>query len=77
MDPQFASRKHAWIEFRREKFVLVDYSSNGTWVRTTDNKEIYLRREEFPLWGHGWISLGQPLDSNLDQSIEFFADCKA
>lgn len=77
VDPQFASRKHAWIEFRREKFVLVDYSSNGTWVRTADDKEIYLRREEFPLWGHGWISLGQPLAPNLNQGIEFFADYKA
>ena len=28
-----ASRMHARIERRRDKFVLVDHSSNGTWYR--------------------------------------------
>lgn len=54
-----ASRQHARIEFRRGKYVLVDQSTNGTWVRTGDGKDVYLRREELPLWGEGLISLGE------------------
>jgi adenylate cyclase len=68
---QLASRKHVWIEFRRGKFVLVDHSSNGTWVRTGDDKEIYLRREELPLWGNGHISLGEPPAGNREHRIAY------
>jgi adenylate cyclase len=57
-----ASRQHARIEFRRGRFILVDQSSNGTWVRSGSGKDTYLRREEHPLHGRGWISLGPPID---------------
>ncbi|MCG8609765.1 MAG: adenylate/guanylate cyclase domain-containing protein [Pseudomonadales bacterium] len=67
----FASRKHAWVEYRRGKFVLVDHSANGTWVRTGDNQDIFLKREELPLWGAGAISLGEPLENNVDYVIKF------
>ncbi|ABC30121.1 Adenylate cyclase, family 3 [Hahella chejuensis KCTC 2396] len=69
---QYASRKHFWIEYRRGKFVLVDHSTNGTWVKMDDEKEIYLKREELPLWGRGVISAGQPLACNQSHRIEFF-----
>lgn len=52
------SRVHAKIEYRRGKFVLIDQSTNGTFVRSEDNREVYLRREEMPLLGRGHISLG-------------------
>ena len=69
----FASRKHAWIEFRRNKFVLVDHSTNGTWVVTGNEKEMFLKREELPLRGRGVISLGEPIANNQDFLIRF--DC--
>lgn len=53
-----ASRLHAIIEFRRGKFVIIDQSTNGTFVKAGDGKEIYLRREALPLLGDGVISLG-------------------
>ena len=55
-----ASRNHATIEFTRGKFVLVDTSTNGTYVLTHDQQALYLRREVLPLWGHGLIGLGAP-----------------
>lgn len=55
-----ASRDHCHILFRRGKFVLVDHSTNGTYVWGPDQPEIYLRREELPLLGSGTISIGQP-----------------
>lgn len=54
------SREHCHIEFRRGKYVLIDHSTNGTYVSSDDQESIYLRREELPLQGRGLISLGQP-----------------
>lgn len=55
------SRQHAIVEYRRGKFLLRDQSTNGTYVLTEDGRSIYLRREEFPLWGNGKISLGKTI----------------
>jgi hypothetical protein len=56
-----ASRNHFHISHRRGKYVLVDHSTNGTWVQLEYAPEIYLRREELPLRGSGFISLGEPV----------------
>ena len=53
-----ASRRHAMIELRGDKFVLVDHSSNGTFVTPEGEKEFLLTREEAVLRGKGRISLG-------------------
>lgn len=66
-----ASRQHARIEFRRGKYILIDQSTNGTWVRMQDGKEVYLRREELPLWGKGSISLGEEVRSDNPALIQF------
>ncbi|HEY5636756.1 MAG TPA: adenylate/guanylate cyclase domain-containing protein [Burkholderiales bacterium] len=57
---RMASRAHAMIERRRDRFVLADHSANGTFVTLGDEPEIVLRREEMALRGHGWIAFGQP-----------------
>lgn len=67
-----ASRKHAQVEFRRGKFILVDQSTNGTYVKTNDGKIVYLRREELPLWGSGTIGLGEPVTGNSTNLIKFY-----
>lgn len=58
-DP-LASRRHAEIELRGEKFVLIDRSSNGTYVTFEEGKEFVLSREEVVLRGRGVIAFGQP-----------------
>jgi len=55
-----ASRHHCRIERRRDKFVLVDISTNGTYVTNKGDKEIELDREEIVLAKKGWIAFGQP-----------------
>jgi class 3 adenylate cyclase len=52
------SRHHAKIEKRRDKFVLADHSSNGTFVAIADEPEVCLRREEVMLRARGRIGLG-------------------
>ena len=72
VNSRYASRKHIWIVFRRGKFVLVDHSTNGTWIKTQAGNEVYLRREELPLRGEGLISLGESFEDSTEQKIEFF-----
>ncbi len=59
-----ASRQHAVIELRGDKFVLVDRSSNGTFVAIEGEKEFMLSREEVVLRGRGHIALGGPCPGN-------------
>jgi class 3 adenylate cyclase len=56
---RMASRAHGKIELRRDKFVLVDHSANGTFVQPEGSQEILLRREELTLNGKGRIAFGQ------------------
>lgn len=60
IDHDLASREHCHIDFRRGKYVLVDHSTNGTYVCSTDQPHMYLRREELPLQGSGEIGIGKP-----------------
>jgi class 3 adenylate cyclase len=67
-----ASRMHARIERRRDKFVFVDISSNGSYVIVKNETEIQLRREEFVLRESGSISLGHPYIKDPTEVVEFF-----
>jgi adenylate cyclase len=71
IDSDLASREHCQIQFRRGKYVLVDHSTNGTYVRGDDKTDFYLRREELPLQGSGSISLGQTLETNQHWLIRY------
>jgi len=64
------SRAHAMIERRREHFVLVDHSSNGTFVTLEGKPELKVQHEEITLLGHGWIAFGQPRAEAV-QVVEF------
>lgn len=56
-----ASRVHARIYARDRNFVIVDQSSNGTFLLIDGNDtEVLLRREEAVLGERGWIGLGNP-----------------
>ena len=66
-----ASRLHARIERRRDKFVLVDVSSNGTYCTVNDEPEIMLRREELILRGSGRICFGHAYADDAAESVEF------
>jgi adenylate cyclase len=64
------SRAHAMIERRRERFVLVDHSSNGSFVSFDGRPETKVHHEDLALVGHGWISFGQPR-ADATQAVEF------
>jgi predicted component of type VI protein secretion system len=70
VDPK-VSRQHARIEKRRDKFVLADHSSNGTFVRLAGEAEICLRREELMLRGSGRIGVGHPVGHEAT-AVDFY-----
>jgi len=53
------SRVHARVEVSRDKFTLVDESTNGTFVQTNTGEEIFVRRDSTQLTGEGVIGLGR------------------
>lgn len=67
----YASRSHLTIEFHRGKFVLVDHSTNGTYVTPRGQGEMLIKREQLPLVISGVISLGCPAAKNDDQVLSF------
>lgn len=59
-----SSRRHAEVELRGDKFVLIDRSSNGTFVQIDGEREFLLSREEVVLRGRGQFALGRSCSSS-------------
>ena len=53
------SRIHAKVEMRRGKFMLVDQSTNGTFVQNVQGEETFIRRDSAELRDEGTIGLGK------------------
>ena len=68
-----ASRSHARIVKRRERFILVDQSTNGSYITISGEPEVRIIREELALPTSGCISLGQSSQADRENVIEFFA----
>jgi adenylate cyclase len=68
---RMASRHHARIERRRDKFYIVDQSTNGTYVVFAGEAEIALRREEVMLRGAGRIAFGRSVSQGDEGTVEF------
>ena len=66
-----ASRQHARIERRRDKFFLVDQSTNGTFVAFANAPEVVLRREELMLRGSGRIGFGHSVELPDTETVAF------
>jgi class 3 adenylate cyclase len=66
-----ASRIHCTIDRRKDKFIIADLSTNGTYVTIDGEPEVELQREELTLRKRGWISFGQPR-ANATDIVEFF-----
>ncbi|MBF0125350.1 MAG: HEPN domain-containing protein [Magnetococcales bacterium] len=66
-----ASRLHAKVEFQRDHFVLVDQSTNGTYMMTDDGEMVMIYRGERALRGNGYIGLGQKPTVGNPLSIRF------
>jgi predicted component of type VI protein secretion system len=68
------SRLHARIELNRNKFVLVDQSTNGTFVQTAEGEESFVRRDSLQIKGEGMIGLGRLPEQDSAQTIRFVCE---
>jgi hypothetical protein len=66
-----ASRQHARIEYRRNRFVLIDQSLNGTYLARRGAAEVVLRRDEVALEGSGLIALGKPTEAAGEHCVRY------
>jgi class 3 adenylate cyclase len=65
------SRIHARVDCAKRRFVLVDESTNGTFIQQDGGEEIYVRRDSAELTGSGIISLGRVAARGTPLAIEF------
>lgn len=68
------SRLHARVELNRNKFILIDQSTNGTFVIGKDGEEAFVRRDSMQIRGEGLIGLGKAPDSNSSQVIRYICE---
>ena len=59
IESRAASRQHCTLEYCRGEFVILDHSSNGTYVTVAKNAEIALLADKLPLPEQGDISIGE------------------
>jgi len=65
------SRIHAKIEMRRGKFMLIDQSTNGTFLQSAQGQEIFVRRDSMVLGDEGTIGLGRTEAPDSDRAIRY------
>ncbi|MBF0588888.1 MAG: adenylate/guanylate cyclase domain-containing protein [Magnetococcales bacterium] len=70
-----SSRIHARIEFRRDRFVLIDQSTNGTFIVTTGQADTFVHRDERRIEGDGVIGLGRKVLPNDPLAVYFRKNC--
>ena len=71
INSELASRHHALVVFRKGKFVLIDQSTNGSFVKPQGGKETYVQAEELPLAGSGFISFGKAVTVDNEHLIYY------
>lgn len=69
VDHDWVSRNHAKIEFRSGGFVIIDRSTNGSFVQTEGEREFCLHRDELRLRSAGRLSLGRSVESTPSEAI--------
>lgn len=72
VDDTRASRLHAKIEYGKERFLLRDVSTNGTYVQLESGESPrHVRRDEMELASNGVIMLGRPVEAGSPVSLRF------
>jgi adenylate cyclase len=67
----FASDRHATVEYQLGKFFVSDRSANGTYIRFSGGDTVHIVGEDTMLRGSGAILLGGPFSGNPAEIIEF------
>ena len=65
------SRIHAKVEMRRGKIMIVDQSTNGTFLMNLHGDEIFVRRDTAELGGEGTIGLGRAEEPDSELGVHY------
>ena len=65
------SRIHAKIEMRRGKILLIDQSTNGTFLQNVEGDESFVRRDSVELHGEGTIGLGRTEEPGSSLAVHY------
>ena len=68
------SRLHARVEVSRDRFTLIDESTNGTFVQTKSGEEIFVRRDNTQLTGEGVIGLGRVAQPGTALAVHYVVE---
>ena len=68
------SRLHARIEAGKNRFMLVDQSTNGSFVQSRNGDDAFVRRDAIPLKGEGVIGLGRVPEPQSYHTVEFVCE---
>lgn len=68
------SRLHARIEMSRDRFMLVDQSTNGSFILNRKGEELFVRRDSVQISGEGVIGLGRVVQPGSAQAITFIQE---
>ena len=68
------SRIHARIEMRRGRFILIDQSTNGTFLENAQGHESFVRRDSAELTGEGIIGLGRVAKPGTPLAIHYYCE---
>jgi class 3 adenylate cyclase len=69
-DPR-TSRRHARIELRHDRFVLIDHSTNGTYIASDADSGYAVKGDEAVLRGRGRISFGFPYQPGIADYVDY------
>lgn len=68
------SRLHARLEYSRNKILLVDESTNGTFVKPDEGDSAFLRRDSMQIKGEGLIGLGKMPEAGAASAIRYVCE---
>lgn len=66
------SRMHAKIEYRLGRFVLADFSINGTYIHIFGRGSVFVKHDTLPIDGKGFICPGREASSESPDAIHYF-----
>ena len=68
------SRIHARVEMQRGKFMLIDQSTNGTFLENAQGEETFVRRDSTVLTGEGIIGLGRVAKAGTPLAVHYICE---
>jgi len=66
-----ASRQHARIEFANGQFLLIDSSTNGTYIKRKLDAPLFVRRDSVVLDGEGLLGFGAMAEAGTSHTVSF------